>query len=199
MQAGCWVRRRVSACQQENKLHAGAGARLMGRWGARLRARALAHADDAVLLGVEHLADLAHGLRVGRAGREVAAQVQPPKQPAPAVVPLRRVGQAPRHQRLALQRFIPAVSARLPSAQAHGRQRLAVPQLIWAVTAVCRMRRPTGTSAGPAAPRLTCNFAMSARRCAYQTCAPFAVKPADVQHPAVACETPWLKLGSAHM
>lgn len=125
----------------------------MGRWGPRLRARALAHADDAVLLGVEDLADLAHGLRVGRAGREVAAVVQPPKQPAPAVVPLRRVGQAPRHQRLALQQRIQAVGAGLLCAQAPWNQRLALQQLIWAVTAICPMRRLTGTRAGPAASR----------------------------------------------
>lgn len=67
-----------------------------------LRARALPHAHDAVLVGVEHLAHLAHGLRVGGAGGEVARQVQPAKEAAPAVVAVRGVGQAPGHQRLAL-------------------------------------------------------------------------------------------------
>ncbi len=70
--------------------------------GACLGARALADANDAVLVGVEHLAHLAHGLRVGGAGGEVPLEVQAPEQAAPAVVPLRRVGQAPWHQRLAL-------------------------------------------------------------------------------------------------
>ena len=48
-------------------------------------------------------AHLAHGLRVGGAGGEVAPRVQAPKQAAPAVVPRGRVGQAPGHQRLPLQ------------------------------------------------------------------------------------------------
>ena len=48
-------------------------------------------------------ADLAHRLRVGGGGGEVALPVQAAKQAAPAVVPVRRVRQAPRHQRLALR------------------------------------------------------------------------------------------------
>ncbi len=72
-----------------------------GVWEA-LRARALPHADDTVLLRVEHLAHLAHGLRVGGGGGEVAGRVQPAKQPTPSVVALRGVGQAPGHQILTL-------------------------------------------------------------------------------------------------
>jgi hypothetical protein len=45
---------------------------------------------------------LAHGLRVCGAGGEVAVQVEAAKEAAPAVVPVGCVGQAPRHQRLAL-------------------------------------------------------------------------------------------------
>ena len=70
-----------------------------------LGARALADADDAVLVWVEDLADLAHGLGVGGGGGEVSVGVQAAKQAAPAVVAVGRVGQAPRHQRLALQRI----------------------------------------------------------------------------------------------
>ena len=64
MQAICWI------CTQGVSMPAGQQAACRGscggdgQAGARLRARALAHADDAVLLGVEHLPDLAHGLRV---------------------------------------------------------------------------------------------------------------------------------------
>ena len=68
-----------------------------------LGARALAHRHDAVLVRVQDLADLAHRLRVGGGRREVAAPVQAPVQAAPPVVSVRRVGQAPRHQRLALR------------------------------------------------------------------------------------------------
>mmetsp|Transcript_35050 Transcript_35050/g.88742 ORF Transcript_35050/g.88742 Transcript_35050/m.88742 type:complete len:296 (+) Transcript_35050:706-1593(+) len=70
--------------------------------GEALRARALAHRHDAVLRGVEHLAHLAHGLRVGGRRGEVAVEVQAPKQAAPAVVAVHGVGQAPGHQRLPL-------------------------------------------------------------------------------------------------
>ena len=86
---------------------------------------------------MEDLADLAHGLRVGGAGREVAAEVQPPEQPAPTVVPLRRVGQAPRHQRLALQQDGQVCECPLRTAAAHGHQRLQ--QSIQAMTAACHM------------------------------------------------------------
>jgi hypothetical protein len=45
---------------------------------------------------------LAHGLRVGGGGGEVAVPVEAAKQAAPAVVAVGGVGQAPGHQRLAL-------------------------------------------------------------------------------------------------
>ena len=50
--------------------------RVATRGGKHLGAGALAHRDNAVLVGVEHLAHLPHGLRVGRAGREVARPVK---------------------------------------------------------------------------------------------------------------------------
>lgn len=63
---------------------------------------ALSDADNPVLVGVEDLPHLAHGLGVSGGGGEVTVQVQPPKEASPAVVPLGCVGQAPGHQRLTL-------------------------------------------------------------------------------------------------
>jgi hypothetical protein len=71
---------------------------------------ALPDGDDAVLDGMEHLAHLAHGLRVGGAGGEVAVPVQPAKQAAPPVVPVSSVGQAPGHQRLSLHQRLHCIA-----------------------------------------------------------------------------------------
>ncbi len=45
---------------------------------------------------------LAHGLGISDRGGEVAVEVEAAKQSAPAVVAVRRVGQAPRHEWLTL-------------------------------------------------------------------------------------------------
>lgn len=68
-----------------------------------LRASALPDRHDAVLLWVEHLAHLAHGLGVSGGGGEVTLEVQAAEQSAPAVVAVGCVGQAPGHEGLALQ------------------------------------------------------------------------------------------------
>ena len=74
----------------------------MSRVEADLGASTLSHRNDAVLVGVEHLAHLSHGLRIGGAGREVSIPIQATKQTPPAIVSLSRVRQAPRYKWLTL-------------------------------------------------------------------------------------------------
>lgn len=69
----------------------------------RARAEGKASAEQPPRIDTHPAAYLAHGLGVGGGGGEVALPVQPAKQAAPAVVPVGGVGQAPGHQRLALQ------------------------------------------------------------------------------------------------
>ena len=69
-----------------------------------LRARTLPDRYNPVLVWMEHLAHLAHRVRVCGAGGEVAIQVQATKKAPPAIVAVSSVGQAPGHQGMALQR-----------------------------------------------------------------------------------------------
>ena len=57
-----------------------------------LRPGALPDGDDPILLWVEDLPDLAHGLRVRRRCGEVSRGVQTAKQAAPAIVAGRGIG-----------------------------------------------------------------------------------------------------------